>query len=135
MPLHDVVATGCQHHHPALDDAVDAMRFNRVVGDDQIDAPPVQDAEPAPVFTVMPAARVPAVVEQLPVDMERLMDFAGGNQDSYNELVALYLKQTADQLAELRESINPTVEVNEPDSPLDAPADATLPENIVRESL
>ena len=61
---------------------------------------------PAPVFTVLPDAPQPPVVEQPPVDMERLMDFAGGNRDSYNELVALYFKQTTEQLAEIRAAVN-----------------------------
>src|SRR6185436_11252746 len=59
-----------------------------------------------PVFTVLPAAPALPLVEQPPVDMERLMDFAGGNRDSYNELVALYFKQTTEQLAEIRVAIN-----------------------------
>src|SRR6185436_17533364 len=65
-------------------------------------APPA----PAPVFTVLPDAPAPPVVEQPPVDMERLMDFSGGNRDSYNELVSLYFKQTTEQLAEIRAAVN-----------------------------
>src|SRR6185436_15596265 len=63
-------------------------------------------AAPAPVLTVLPTAATPPVVEQPPVDMERLMDFAGGNRDSYTELVTLYSTQTAEQLAEIRAAVN-----------------------------
>ena len=45
------------------------------------------------------------VIEQPPVDMERLNDFAGGNVESFNELVALYIKQTTEQLELLRAAI------------------------------
>ncbi len=67
---------------------------------------PAAVAAPGPVFTLLPAAATAPVVEQPPVDMERLMDFAGGNQESYNELVALYFKQTLEQLAEMRAAVN-----------------------------
>jgi CheY-like chemotaxis protein len=36
-----------------------------------------------------------------PVDMERLLDFSDGSADNLRELVALYLKQTAEQLEQL----------------------------------
>ena len=45
------------------------------------------------------------VIEQPPVDMERLNDFAGGNLESFNELVALYIKQTTEQLDALRAAV------------------------------
>ena len=62
---------------------------------------------PAPELTVLPDAPAPPVVEQQPpVDMERLMDFAGGNQDSFNELVTLYYKQTTEQLAQIGAALN-----------------------------
>ena len=38
--------------------------------------------------------------------MGRLNDFSGGNQDSYNELVGLYFKQTAEQLVQMRAAIS-----------------------------
>ncbi len=63
-------------------------------------------ATPGPNLTVLPSAQAPPVVEQPPVDMARLTDFAGGNQDSYDELVALYFKQTSEQLAQIRTAIS-----------------------------
>ena len=45
------------------------------------------------------------IIEQPPVDMDRLNDFAGGNVESFNELVALYIKQTTEQLDLLRAAI------------------------------
>ena len=63
---------------------------------------------PAPVITVLPppspAAPSP-VVEQPPVDMERLNEFAGGNLENFNELVRLYIKQTTDQLLQMRSAL------------------------------
>ncbi|MEY2410846.1 MAG: hypothetical protein QOF48_3516, partial [Verrucomicrobiota bacterium] len=71
--------------------------------------PMVSEASAAatePMLTVLPAAIAAPLVEQPPVDMERLMDFAGGNRESYDELVALYFKQTAGQLIEIRVAVN-----------------------------
>jgi HPt (histidine-containing phosphotransfer) domain-containing protein len=59
----------------------------------------------APVIAVLPSASpsVPlAVVEQPPVDMDRLNEFAGGNLENFNELVGLYIKQTTEQLQQIR---------------------------------
>jgi HPt (histidine-containing phosphotransfer) domain-containing protein len=67
---------------------------------------PAAQTVPDPVLTVLPAAPTAPVVEQPPVDMERLVDFAGGNRASYDELVALYFKQTTEQLAEMRAAVN-----------------------------
>ena len=39
------------------------------------------------------------------VDLERLMEFAGGDVANYNELVGLYLTQTARQLAQIRDAL------------------------------
>jgi HPt (histidine-containing phosphotransfer) domain-containing protein len=75
-------------------------------------APPGSASHPAGsaqavdvVLTVLPqppsAAPAP-VVETPPVDLERLNDFAGGNADNFNELVNLYVKQTTEQLEQLR---------------------------------
>ncbi len=60
---------------------------------------------PAPGAAAMPSADSAPVIEQPPVDMERLNDFAGGNPDNYNELVALYIKQTTDQLEQIRSAL------------------------------
>jgi CheY-like chemotaxis protein len=48
-----------------------------------------------------------------PVDMERLLDFTNGNADDLRELVALYLKQTAEQIEHLGVAVrsNSTQEV------------------------
>jgi len=63
-------------------------------------------AAPGPELKVLPSP-VPAapVLEQPPVDMERLNDFAGGNIENFNELVALYIKQTTEQLEQIRSAI------------------------------
>jgi CheY-like chemotaxis protein len=42
---------------------------------------------------------------QPPVDMERLLDFSDGSADNLRELVALYLKQTAEQLDQLAAAV------------------------------
>lgn len=57
-----------------------------------------------PSITVLPSSSSNAqspVVEQPPVDMERLNEFAGGNLENFNELVCLYIKQTTDQLQQM----------------------------------
>jgi CheY-like chemotaxis protein/HPt (histidine-containing phosphotransfer) domain-containing protein len=57
-----------------------------------------------PVPAPAPTA-ISGVVEQPPVDLARLNDFAGGDAENFNELVALYVKQTAEQLEQLRRYI------------------------------
>ena len=52
-----------------------------------------------------PAAQSSPVVEQVPVDMERLIEFAGGNAANFDELVDLYIKQTTEQIAQLRAGV------------------------------
>jgi CheY-like chemotaxis protein/HPt (histidine-containing phosphotransfer) domain-containing protein len=37
-----------------------------------------------------------------PVDVQRLMDFAGGSSENFAELVTLYIKQTSEQLRQIR---------------------------------
>jgi CheY-like chemotaxis protein/HPt (histidine-containing phosphotransfer) domain-containing protein len=72
-------------------------------------SPPKAATAPAsngPSLTVLPSAAPAPVVEQPPVDMARLIEFAGGNQDSYNELVGLYFKQTGEQLVQIRRAIS-----------------------------
>jgi CheY-like chemotaxis protein/HPt (histidine-containing phosphotransfer) domain-containing protein len=62
--------------------------------------PPPVSNEPA--LTLLPGAGAgAAVLESPPVDLERLNEFAGGNADNFNELVTLYVKQTAEQLEQL----------------------------------
>jgi CheY-like chemotaxis protein/HPt (histidine-containing phosphotransfer) domain-containing protein len=50
-------------------------------------------------LSIVPPAARPAV--EAPVDLERLLDFAGGSDATFQELVALYLKQTTEQLAQM----------------------------------
>jgi len=67
----------------------------------------------APDLTLMPAtvaASGTAVLESPPVDLERLNEFAGGNSENFNELVTLYVKQTSEQLGQIR------VALGEPDA-------------------
>ncbi len=62
-------------------------------------------ARPAQTETATPATTaspIPARVEELPIDMERLLEFSGGLAENFNELVSLYLKQTSEQIAQLR---------------------------------
>ena len=63
--------------------------------------PPTPLPEP-PQLTVLQAPVVPGIVEQPPVDLERLYDFAGDNVQNYHDLVGLYLEQTTQQLAQIR---------------------------------
>jgi HPt (histidine-containing phosphotransfer) domain-containing protein len=42
---------------------------------------------------------------QPPVDMSRLLDFTNGNPDDLRELIALYLKQTGEQVAQLSAAV------------------------------
>jgi CheY-like chemotaxis protein/HPt (histidine-containing phosphotransfer) domain-containing protein len=56
------------------------------------------DAE-APPSLVVPG---PAAASEPPVDLARLIEFSGGPGDSFTELVDLYLKQTAEQLGQIR---------------------------------
>jgi signal transduction histidine kinase len=63
---------------------------------------PVGGAGPGMSPPALPALQI---VEQPPVDLGRLNDFAGGNAENFNELVALYLKQTSEQLVQLRDGL------------------------------
>ena len=61
----------------------------------QADAPPLE-------LKLLPSPdQLVPVIEQPPVDMERLNDFAGGSIENFNELVALYIKQTTEQLDQI----------------------------------
>src|SRR5205814_634935 len=55
-------------------------------------------AEGSPGAQIIP---VPTAAAPL-VDVERLLDFAGGSMENFTELVELYLKQTTDQLRQIR---------------------------------
>ena len=46
------------------------------------------------------------VVEQPPVDLERLNEFAGGSLENFNELVALYVKQTGEQIEQIKSALS-----------------------------
>ncbi|MFM1768719.1 MAG: hypothetical protein RJA22_1248 [Verrucomicrobiota bacterium] len=60
---------------------------------------------PAPQLTVMPPAEAAGPVPADPVDLDRLMDFAGGSPEGFLELVTLYKNQTHEQLAQLRAAV------------------------------
>jgi CheY-like chemotaxis protein len=68
----------------------------------------VQELHPFPPQT---AAEPPIPQEkssgdgQAPVDMERLMDFAGGDESGFRELSALYLDQTSARLVQLQGAV------------------------------
>jgi CheY-like chemotaxis protein/HPt (histidine-containing phosphotransfer) domain-containing protein len=71
---------------------------------DTANASPPSAAAP-PELKVISGTPVRSIVEQPPVDMERLNDFAGGSQENYNELVGLYIKQTTEQLEQIRVTV------------------------------
>jgi CheY-like chemotaxis protein/HPt (histidine-containing phosphotransfer) domain-containing protein len=50
-------------------------------------------------LSIVPPAARPAA--ETPVDLERLLDFAGGSDATFQELVGLYVKQTTEQLAQM----------------------------------
>jgi CheY-like chemotaxis protein/HPt (histidine-containing phosphotransfer) domain-containing protein len=52
-----------------------------------------------------PIARPPAPAEEPPVEISRLLEFTEGNPENLKELVTLYLKQTGDQITQLRAAI------------------------------
>ena len=69
--------------------------------------PAAANSTPAPVLTLLPsAAPGTPVVEQPPVDIERLVEFAGGSRESYIELITLYIKQTSEQLTQIRAALD-----------------------------
>jgi CheY-like chemotaxis protein len=53
----------------------------------------------APAATETPPA--PPATEEPPIDMERLKELSGGSQECMRELIEFFLKQTAEQLAQL----------------------------------
>ena len=61
---------------------------------------------PAAPTAPSPKADAPATAaEVLPVEMERLNELTDGNADSIQELVDLFLKQTAQQLEQLKAAV------------------------------
>ena len=79
-------------------------------------AEPISAPGPTPVanpgterFTPFPVSSAanssPETVNELPVDLDRLMEFAGSDNGMWNELVSLYLTQTGDQLRQLRQAL------------------------------
>jgi CheY-like chemotaxis protein/HPt (histidine-containing phosphotransfer) domain-containing protein len=63
--------------------------------------------EAGPKLTVlMDAPHSTSVAEQPPVDLERLNEFAGGSLENFNELVALYVKQTGEQIQQIRTALH-----------------------------
>jgi signal transduction histidine kinase/two-component SAPR family response regulator/HPt (histidine-containing phosphotransfer) domain-containing protein len=65
-------------------------------------APKTETPAPAPPA---PAPKPAAESSEPPVEMERLNDLTDGNEDSIRELVDLFLKQTAQQLAQLEAGV------------------------------
>jgi HPt (histidine-containing phosphotransfer) domain-containing protein len=53
-------------------------------------------------LTIVPPANGP---QEAPVDIDRLMEFSGGSATNFNELVGLYVKQTTEQLQQIREAV------------------------------
>jgi CheY-like chemotaxis protein/HPt (histidine-containing phosphotransfer) domain-containing protein len=69
-------------------------------------APAFAPAVAAPLTPVVPSGRVASSTGEPPVDLERLLEFAGGYTDNFHELVGLYLDQTSGQLAQLQTAIH-----------------------------
>jgi CheY-like chemotaxis protein/HPt (histidine-containing phosphotransfer) domain-containing protein len=75
-----------------------------------------EPADPAKTAEATPTAEGSLAVKcvdppgtSLPVDMDRLFDFAGGDTGNINELVNLYLRQTMDQLAGIQSALEAQV--------------------------
>jgi HPt (histidine-containing phosphotransfer) domain-containing protein len=66
--------------------------------------PAPQAASPAPAPKTEPKPAAPETSEP-PVEMERLNELTDSNEDSIRELVDLFLKQTAQQLAQLEAAV------------------------------
>jgi HPt (histidine-containing phosphotransfer) domain-containing protein len=67
---------------------------------------PNNEMTPAAPTAPSPKTDAPApAAEELPVEMERLNELTDGNADSVRELVDLFLKQTAQQLAQLEAAV------------------------------
>lgn len=67
-------------------------------------------AEPAATATATEGAPAPETADAAPVNMERLLDFTNGNPEDLRELVSLYLRQTGEQVEQLKKAI----EANQP---------------------
>ncbi|HWH68359.1 MAG TPA: Hpt domain-containing protein, partial [Candidatus Sulfotelmatobacter sp.] len=57
------------------------------------------------VASPAPAHSLAAPTEELPVDMERLLEFTDGSAENLQELVTLYLDQTSEQLHQLETAL------------------------------
>ncbi len=70
-------------------------------------APGASPGAPSATATAGPAAAVatPAPAADPPVEMDRLLDFTGGNADNLRELITLYLNQTTEQLEQLEAAV------------------------------
>ena len=67
---------------------------------------PAVTLAPPLLLTVLPPPEEPLPLpEQPPVDLDRLNEFSGGNIENFNELVALYFKQTTEQIAQIRAAL------------------------------
>ena len=71
-------------------------------------ATPAAQATPTATATTTshaPIAQLTSSGQQPPVDVDRLAEFSGGFSESFNELVVLYLKQTTEQVEEIRNAL------------------------------
>jgi CheY-like chemotaxis protein len=80
-------------------------RWGSAAGMPEPAAPTVAQTATATRPIEMPEDSTPASEENLPVDMDRLLDFTNGNPDDLRELIALYLKQTSEQVAQLEVAV------------------------------
>ena len=85
------------------------------VGAPAVAAPAIgsETAEPAIISNLSPTLEKTATCSVAPtglsapsVDLERLLEFAGGSMENFEELVDLYLNQTRNQLSEIAEAIS-----------------------------
>jgi CheY-like chemotaxis protein/HPt (histidine-containing phosphotransfer) domain-containing protein len=83
--------------------------LDRAVGSANVSAP--EGGQPCPPDVLDPSMKTGGQEgrnssEAEPcVDFDRLMEFAGGNQETFEELIQLYLSQTRQQLAEINKAI------------------------------
>ena len=68
-------------------------------------SPVPEDSSPTPRRPEISTRTIVPADERPPVDLERLLEFAGDQSDNFNELVSLYLRQTEEQLNQIRSAI------------------------------
>jgi CheY-like chemotaxis protein/HPt (histidine-containing phosphotransfer) domain-containing protein len=62
--------------------------------------------DPAPGLAPAIVGKPLGPEQEPPVDLERLMDFAGGSASAFQELVQLYVQQTAEQIAQMEAAVH-----------------------------